>query len=208
MTALAIDTAVVAIAKVAEKPGKYTSRPVLTSVSITNGEAVASDGVMLLVCPLPKANESDATVLLDAKELVAATKSLKGECAGIVSNGTYATVTTHKTQTQVSQIDGTFPDMNQIFDTAAKCLPPAHVCLDARKLKTMCEAFIAASGNDQVPVHFYVRGLEKQAPVTMACQIGTGIEARTMEGILMPILVGPEGTDQPMTRAERTEGSS
>jgi DNA polymerase III sliding clamp (beta) subunit (PCNA family) len=207
---IAIDKAAVSVAKVARKPDKYGSRPVLEGVSITNGEARAADGFVLLVCPLPKENESDETVLLNAKELTTATKALKrGTLASIAPNGTHATVTAMTANrtalTLVSEIDGTFPDANQIFAQIAGDDVLATVTLNARILKTICEAFIAAHDGDAVPVVFRIRAEHKA--VTLACQIEQGPDGRIMEGAFMPMIVGPKDSPQAQTRAERKETS-
>lgn len=206
---IAIDKAAAAVAKIAAKD---TSRPVLAGVSIKNGEARAADGFMLLVCPLPKENESQATVLLDAKELAAALKSLKpGSLASIAPNGTHATVTPMNpfghpaAQFPVTQIDGTFPDANQIFTNLTKDDVQASVTLDARMLITFCEAFIVAHGGkgNAVPLAFHLRGADK--PVTVASKVDND---RVMEGVIMPMVIKYDAHGNPavpaQTRAERT----
>lgn len=202
---IAIDRTASAVARVAFKPKKYNSRPVLEGVCIRNGEAMAADGFTLLVCPLPKENESDATVLLNAKELTAAIKTLKsGDIAAVQPTpNAYATVTPMNgkpgPQFPVSQIDGRFPDANQIFNGLKGKDVAATVTFDARLLKQLCEAYIAAHEGDQVPMTMYLRS-PKEA-VTFAAKIES--HGRVMEGVLMPMLIGDENGNAPAkTRAE------
>lgn len=213
-----------AVLPVAKFAAQDTGRPVLACVSVRNGEVAASDGFTLARADMVDREidrdgpvENPETLML-AKDVVSVfpgndpggsygiddyvADPKTGDRVRLLTLGANDAVTAR----EVGTINGTFPDLNQIFPTEE---PTAVVVIDAFFLKRIAEAAIQAAKLEgegkrergiQNPVPVMVSVRKPVQPVEFTARCG---DQGYLDMLVMPMVVqegARETVNRPMKR--------
>lgn len=169
------------------------SRPVLSTVKAHKGVLAAADGFMLATVEAPGVTAEAPVLFLGSDLAKLRTKTTSAEPATLAPHNETGWLGTGaakpKEPVVIETVDGTFPDVDQIFDNVSESGIEATTVLNADLLKKML-AWLGPDA-DRGAIQFRLRGAGRGVEVRALTT-----DDRKMRGLIMPMMIAGQGTEQ------------